>query len=140
MVARPRPNESSHYELFWQKIAQGVITVDVCSSCNCPLPYGTLICKDHGLKDVQTHEIAPTGQIVTSTRIERHPHPLLDKEAPYAIGVVREDRFGALIYCRIEAEVENPGGRVEIRTKVYRDGVTLIVAVPLDGSSTVAPS
>jgi uncharacterized OB-fold protein len=89
---------------------------------------------------VQPYEVASTGQIVTTTRIERHPHPLLDEEAPYTIGVVREDRFGAFIYCRIEAESDNLGSRVEISTKVYGDGVTLIVARPLNESSTVAPN
>ena len=138
MVTRPRPNESSHYEPFWQKIAQGVITVEVCGRCNAPLPYGTLLCMDHGLKDVETHEIAATGQIVTTTRIERHPHPIFNEEAPYTIGVVREDRFGAMIYCRIEGILTGEEHHVNIKTKVYGDGVTLIVATPLNESTAMA--
>lgn len=128
MVARPRPNESHHYESFWRDLAHGSIKVDVCDVCEVPLPFGTLICRVHGLNSVSLREIGRTGKLITTTRLERHPHPLLDLETPYYLGVVREDRFGVMIYCRVEGDPTNQSDLVEIATEKFSEDVTLIVA------------
>ncbi|MDA8277886.1 MAG: hypothetical protein M0Z45_06805 [Actinomycetota bacterium] len=136
MAVRPSPNQSTHYLPFWSQLHQGVITVEVCSSCNRSLPYGTFICQDHGIDKVESHTTATRGQLLTHTTIEKHHHPLLDLEAPYSIGVVKEDRFGALIYCRIEGEITDDGCSIALSTRDFGDGVTLVVATPLPESQT----
>ncbi|MDA8197476.1 MAG: hypothetical protein M0019_09785 [Actinomycetota bacterium] len=128
MVARPRPNETHTYRTFWSDLANGSITVQVCDICEVPLAYGTLICADHGDKSISFREAAKSAKVITRTRIERHPHPILDQETPYTIGVVQEEHYGAQIYCRIDEGCGLDCDEVELTTATFGDDVTLIVA------------
>ena len=134
MVSRPKPNITSRYESFWHGISNGEITVEVCETCDLPLPFGTLICSEHAIQSISRQRIAPTGRIVTITKVDHHPHPLLNEETPYAIGVVREDRYGAMIYCRIADSSLDIGDSIAISTSIFGDEVPLIIATSLDRS------
>ncbi len=88
VLSLPEPRPDGVDRPFWDAAREHRLVVQRCRACTTMQFPPEIICTSCQSRDVEWHEVEPTGVLTAFTRIWHPVHPALAGKVPYLVGVV----------------------------------------------------